>query len=113
MKKIRNCIVCAVLLAMVLSLAACGGKKNDREETEKTEAASEQEISTGDDGEESDGEAEENASEETGMPSEEGDILYVYSWNDQFEDKLQYFREKYPQYADRSRGYRRSVRASG
>ena len=108
MKKIRNCIVCAALLAMVLSLAACGGKKNDKEEIEKTEAASKQEISSEDGGEEADGETEENdveeinnPSEETGMPSEEGDILYVYSWNDQFEDKLQYFREKYPQYADR------------
>lgn len=35
------------------------------------------------------------------MPSEVGDMIYIYSSNEEFGDRLQYFREKYPQYADR------------
>ncbi|MBE5932352.1 MAG: hypothetical protein E7263_02890 [Lachnospiraceae bacterium] len=29
------------------------------------------------------------------------DTLYIYSWNDEFEQRMNYFYEKYPQYADK------------
>ena len=80
----------SLALAMGLSLVACGGGDDDATTTEGTTAG-------GDD-------AQTPATEEVQeveMPSEDGDPIYVYSWNTELGDRLQYFRDAYPQYSDR------------
>ena len=92
---------------MGMSLCACTGKQTPPEQdsgTEQentTERTRTEEADTGADSTEA---PEENGSAQSpkeSLPSEEGDVLYVYSWNDDFEEQLQYFKDKYPQYAGR------------
>lgn len=86
MKKIRRITVVCFMLIMGLMLSACNNKEN---EVLKTDEQGEDTV------------LEVDKSKEVEMPDEEGDIIYVYSWNDELSDRLQYFREFYPQYADR------------
>ncbi|MGN0154833.1 MAG: ABC transporter substrate-binding protein [Lachnospiraceae bacterium] len=75
---------------MGLSLVACGG--GDDATTESTTAAAGGDDTTP---------ATEQAAEFE-MPAEEGETIYVYSWNTELGDGLLAdFKEKYPQYADR------------
>ncbi|MDE6759835.1 MAG: ABC transporter substrate-binding protein [Lachnospiraceae bacterium] len=90
MKKFKKVMALSLALAMGLSLVACGGGDDDATTAEGTTAG-------GDD-------AQTPATEEVQeveMPSEDGDPIYVYSWNTELGDRLQYFRDAYPQYSDR------------
>lgn len=85
MNRIKKISAVSLLLIMSLTLFAC---------KEKNEEVAE-------DGAKNDAVVEIDKEQEFEMPSEEGDVIFVYSWNDEVGDRLQYFRELYPQYADR------------
>jgi ABC-type glycerol-3-phosphate transport system substrate-binding protein len=88
-KKFKKVMALSLALAMGLSLCACGGNDDTTEApVADTEAATEGVAGT-----------EEVA--EVEMPAEEGETIYVYSWNTELGDRLQYFRDAYPQYSDR------------
>lgn len=91
MKKFKKVMALSLALAMGLSLVACGGG----DDTESTTAAG------GDDAATTEAAAGTEAVAEVEMPAEEGETIYVYSWNTELGDRLQYFRDKYPQYSDR------------
>lgn len=80
MSKIRRIIAAGMVGVMGLSLCACGGAK--KEKKAQVDAS------------------EEEALEEK-MPEEEGNPIYIYSFDDELEEKLQYFYEMYPQYEKR------------
>lgn len=79
MKRFKKIIAIGLTLAMGLSLCGCGGSKKKGE-----------------------GKAEnpEEAMEEN-MPEVEGDPIFVYSFDGELGEKLQYFYELYPQYENR------------
>lgn len=78
----------SLALAMGLSLCACGGS-DDATTAATTEGGDDSSTPA----------TEEVAKIE--MPDEEGETIYVYSWNTELGDRLQYFRDAYPQYSDR------------
>lgn len=88
MKKIRKIMALSLGVVMGLSLCACSETNNKNTEvpdtkTEGASAASTEETS------------------EMEMPSENGETIYVYSWNEEAGECLKYFKEAYPQYAQR------------
>ncbi len=106
MKKLKKTMAFAMAFVIGTSLCACSGAKKDEDVTEEAEKSEEtqkkEEMQVKEDETVEDlSEDSSGISQEDGMPAEEGDILYVYSWNDEFADRLQFFQEKYPQYADR------------
>lgn len=90
MKKFKKALALSLAMAMGLSLVACGG--GDTTETATTAAG-------GDDTTDTTPATEEVA--ELEMPSEEGDPIYVYSWNTELGSRLEHFYDAYPQYKDR------------
>lgn len=90
-KKFKKVIALSLALAMGLSLVAC----NDKEEKDATTAAAT------DDATEATEATEEGEAATLAMPETEGDVIYVYSWNTELGDRLKYFTDKYPEYADR------------
>ncbi len=91
MKKFKKVLALSLALAMGLSLVACESKKEDP----TTEAPKDDtEAVTTDDTEGADAATLE-------MPDADGDVIYVYSWNTELGDRLKYFKDKYPEYADR------------
>lgn len=94
MKKFKKVMALSLALAMGLSLVACGG--DDADSTEATTAAGGDDTSAA-----TEAPAGTEAVAEAEMPAEEGETIYVYSWNTELGERLQYFRDKYPQYSDR------------
>ena len=101
MKKFKKAMALSLALAMGLSLVACGKeeKKDDNKDT-TTEA-----TTTAAEGSEDATTAAEGGEETTEaatlpMPAEDSAPIYCYSWNTEFGDRLNYVKEKYPQYAD-------------
>ena len=94
MKKFKKAMALSLALAMGLSLVACG----DKEEETTTEATTTEAAAT-DDATADDASAS-NAEVALPMPAEDSDPIYVYSWNTELGDRLQYVKDKYPQYAD-------------
>ena len=66
--------------AMAMSLFACGGNK--KKEEAKVETSEEETV-------------------EEDMPAIDGDPIYIYSYNDELESRLQYFYDLYPEYQNR------------
>lgn len=84
----------SLALAMGLSLCACGDDKKDDTTAAPTEAPTEDTDAPTED-------TEAPAEEATlPMPAEDGEAIYVYSWNTELGDRLNYFYDAYPQYAD-------------
>lgn len=80
MEKVKKYISLGLMIAMGLSLCACG---NDRKKEDVKQETSEEEV------------AQEN------MPDVEGDPIYIYSFNGELGEKLQLFYEIYPEYESR------------
>ena len=91
MKKFKKVMALSLALAMGLSLVACGGGDDEATTAEGTTAG---------DGDDTQVPATQEVAD-VEMPSEEGETIYVYSWNTELGDRLQYFRDAYPQYSDR------------
>lgn len=90
MKKFKKVMALSLAMAMGLSLVACGGSSDDTT-TEGTTAAAGGDDST----------PTTEAVADFEMPAEDGEKIYVYSWNTELGDGLlKDFQEKYPQYAD-------------
>ncbi|MDD5998602.1 MAG: hypothetical protein PUC55_02750, partial [Lachnospiraceae bacterium] len=90
MKKFKKVMALSLAMAMGLSLVACGGSSDDTA-TEGTTAAAGGDDST----------PATEAVADFEMPAEDGEKIYVYSWNTELGDGLlKDFQEKYPQYAD-------------
>lgn len=91
MKRMKKITALSFVMMMGLTLFACGGKDNaSNEEAPATvEMEEKQAIELTDD------------VREIEMPLEDGETIYVYSWNQELGSKLNYFKEAYPQYADR------------
>ncbi len=83
-------LLCLVLLSVigVSIFSACGNYMDDTKENEEKTTA---EITT---------EAASTEKVPVEIPSEDSEKIYVYSWNDEFDERIQYFREKYPELAD-------------
>lgn len=88
MKKFRKIMALALVLAMGLPLYGCSEENNKNTEAPDTKTEEASSAST-----------EETAEME--MPSEDGETIYVYSWNEEAGERLKYFKEAYPQYAER------------
>ena len=89
MKKFKKTMALSLAMAMGLSLVACGGSSDDTTTQEKA----------ADNGEDTTPATEQVADFE--MPAEDGEKIYVYSWNTELGDGLlKDFKDKYPQYAD-------------
>lgn len=86
-KKFKKVLALSLALAMGLSLCAC-----DKEDEKTTEATEKTEATEG---------SETTAEAEFEMPSTDGDVVYVYSWNTELGDRLEYFYAKYPEYKER------------
>lgn len=86
----------SLALAMGLSLCACG-KEKDKDTKEATTEAPTTEAPADDDASETDGD---DTAATLPLPAEDGETIYVYSWNTELGDRLQYFKDAYPQYAD-------------
>lgn len=89
MRKLKKVLALTLGLVMVLSICACKGSVKESGELsdskeEKKNLAESVESKT-----------------EIEMPKEQGETIYVYSWNQKLGERLIYFKEKYPQYADR------------
>lgn len=80
MKRFKKIIAIGLVFAMGLSLFACGDSKKKGDGKADT--------------------SEEEAMEEN-MPEVEGDPIFVYSFDGELGEKLQYFYELYPQYKSR------------
>lgn len=97
----------ALLLVVVMSigmLAGCGSSDVDTEETVTEEPAAKEETTTEEAAaEETTEEAAEEEIPENTITGDENveDPFYVYSWNTEIGDRLEYFKEAYPEYADR------------
>lgn len=90
MKRTRKITALSFVMMMGLTLFACG--RTDEESIENpasVEMEEKQAIELTDD------------VREIEMPLEDGETIYVYSWNQELGNKLNYFKEAYPQYADR------------
>lgn len=90
MKRIKKIAALSLIMVMGLTLFACS--RTDKESIEDLAAVEMEEkqvIELTDD------------VREIEMPSEDGETIYVYSWNQELGNKLNYFKEAYPQYADR------------
>lgn len=98
MKKFKKAVALSLALAMGLSLVACGDKKEETTTEATTTEAATTEAAT-DDATADDASAS-NAEVALPMPAEDSDPIYCYSWNTEFGDRLQYVKDKYPQYAD-------------
>ena len=88
MKRAKKAAALSLSIVLGCSLCACG---SGIKEENTTTAETSQEV-------------ENASSEETvkmAMPETEGEIIYVYSWDQELGDRLQYFKEAYPEYADR------------
>ncbi len=95
MKKFKKAMALSLALAMGLSLVACGDKKEEKETTtaaETTEATTEAEST-----EEATGDASETEAVETEAPdfSNDGKVLNIQCWNDEFANRL---KDHYPGY---------------
>lgn len=98
MKKFKKAMALSLALAMGLSLCACGDdKENDTTEAPTTEAPTTEAPDATDDASATDGD---DTAAELPLPAEDGETIYVYSWNTELGDRLQYFKDAYPQYAD-------------
>ena len=98
MKKFKKAMALSLALAMGLSLVACGDKKDETTtEATTTEAATTEEAKDDATGDATSGDSE---GVELAMPAEDSEPIYCYSWNTEFGDRLQYVKDKYPQYAD-------------
>lgn len=99
MKKFKKALALSLALAMGLSLTACGKEESTEAPTdtaapsEDTEAPSEDTEAPSDDTE---------APEEAGypLPAEDGEKIYIYSWNDELGGKVDGVLAQYPQYKD-------------
>lgn len=89
MRKLKKVLALALGLVMSLSICACKDSLKDNSEISDTEEGKKASIKLEEDAVESD------------MPKEKGETIYVYSWNQELGERLIYFKEKYPQYADR------------
>ena len=98
MKKFKKAVALSLALAMGLSLVACGDKKEETTTEATTTEAATTEAAT-DDATADDASAS-SAEVALPMPAEDSDPIYCYSWNTEFGDRLQYVKDKYPQYAD-------------
>lgn len=97
MKKFKKALALSLALAMGLSLVACGDDDKEKE----TEAPTTTEAAPVDDGDDTDAPATDtDPAAALPMPAEDGEAIYVYSWNTELGDRLQYFKDAYPQYAD-------------
>ena len=99
MKKFKKAMALSLALAMGLSLVACGDKKEETTTEATTTEATTTEAAATDDATADDASAS-NAEVSLPMPAEDSDPIYVYSWNTELGDRLQYVKDKYPQYAD-------------
>ena len=94
MKKFKKAMALSLALAMGLSLVACGDKEEEKETTTAatTEAATEAETT-----EEATGDASETEAVETEAPdfSNDGKVLNIQCWNDEFANRL---KDHYPGY---------------
>ena len=99
MKKFKKAMALSLALAMGLSLVACGDKKEETTTEATTTEATTTEAAATDDATADDASAS-NAEVALPMPAEDSDPIYVYSWNTELGDRLQYVKDKYPQYAD-------------
>ena len=107
MIKMKKIMALSLSVMLGLSLCACsteGGQvsegtaaKSDKQAEQKKDKDAEKESADG----EIDDVTEPVEVAELEMPSEEGEVIYVYSWNQELGDRLQYFKDAYPQYADR------------
>ena len=92
----------SLALAMGLSLCACGDEKKD-DTTTATEGTTATEATEATDDTASDADAtgsDSSSDVPLTMPAENGETIYVYSWNEELGGRLQYFKDAYPQYAD-------------
>lgn len=106
MRKIKKALALSLALAMGLSLVACG---DDAESTTTTAPASSEDASS-EDASSEDASSEDASSEDTGAaaaieaPSTDGwddsKKIYVYSWDDDFQKKLNVVLDNYPEYKD-------------
>lgn len=99
MKKFKKAMALSLALAMGLSLVACGDKEKETTTEATTTEATTTEAAATDDATADDASAS-NAEVALPMPAEDSDPIYVYSWNTELGDRLQYVKDKYPQYAD-------------
>ncbi|SFR63474.1 hypothetical protein [Anaeromicropila populeti] len=88
MKRFKKSL--ALLLVVIMAVSAWGCKKDD----DKTSTDPTAEVT-----ESAAAESEEPAASEEVSTSTEP--FYIYSWNTELEDRLQYFKDKYPEYTDR------------
>lgn len=90
MKRIREVAALSLIMIMGLILLACNERNKElAEDSADMEMKEKQAIDLTDD------------IREIEMPAEGGETIYIYSWNEELGDKLNYFKEAYPQYADR------------
>lgn len=101
MRKIKKVLALSLALAMGLSLCACGDDdESTTTESSTTEAASEADDTDADDADVEDG-GDDVADDATmPVPSADGETIYAYSWNEEFGNRIQYFRDKYPDLSD-------------
>lgn len=101
MRKIKKALALSLALAMGLSLVACGDESTEAPTTEapSSEDASSEAPATEDDA--STGDAEVAGIE---APSTEGwgedQVIYAYSWDEDFQKKLNVVLDAYPEYKD-------------
>lgn len=110
MKKFRKVLALLLVLVMVGSMVGCGKDKTTKTSTndgDKTEESTASDDSKTDDtkdakAEESTAPAETEIPENTISGDENVDKpFYVYSWNTEIGDRLEYFKKAYPEYAKR------------
>ena len=101
---IKKIVTIGMLFGLSLSLVGCGSDRKQEASFEENLSGKESvsESSTSEDANRDEsGATVESDSEIDTMPETEGETLYVYSWNDEFEDRLQLFMQQYPEYKDR------------
>lgn len=91
MKKFKKAMALSLALAMGLSLVACGDKEKETTTEATTTEATTTEAAATDDATADDASAS-NAEVALPMPAEDSDPIYVYSWNTELGDRLQYVR---------------------
>lgn len=113
MKKFKKTLALLLVLVMAVSAWGCGkdnttdaSKDTSKTEDSSTDDANTDSTATDDSTTTDDAESEEPAATEVPENVISGDEsvadpFYVYSWNTEVGDRLEYFKKAYPEYADR------------